>query len=259
MLAPEGVRLDGRVVLVTGAAAGIGAAVARVLARFGADVALCDRDGEGLAATARAIEDHGRRAFPGELDVRDGPAVEAFVARVGADAGRLDGLVNNAGGGFAAPFLEVSAKGEAALVSENFTSVGQLVRAGAPLLRAAPGGGAIVNVTSVEAHRAAPGYAVYAAMKAAVESLTRSLALELAADGIRVNCVAPDAIPTPGTGHRAPPTPLPRRGEPEDVAGAVVYLLSDLSAFVTGTTLHVDGGTHAAGGWRRAPEGGFTL
>ena len=95
-------------------------------------------------------------------------------------------------------------------------------------------------------------------MKAAVESLTRSLALELAERRIRVNCVAPDAIATPGIGTVMPPVPLPDPGRPEDVAGAAVYLASPASRFVTGTTLHVDGGGLAAGGWRRTP-GGFEL
>jgi NAD(P)-dependent dehydrogenase (short-subunit alcohol dehydrogenase family) len=94
-------------------------------------------------------------------------------------------------------------------------------------------------------------------MKAAVESLSRSLALELASRGVRVNCIAPDAIPTPGTGFRAPATPLAGPGRPEDVAAAALYLASDAAAFVTGTTLHVDGGSRAAGGWRRLPDGRF--
>lgn len=109
----------------------------------------------------------------------------------------------------------------------------------------------------MEAHRAAPGSAVYAAMKAAVASLTRSLALELGERKIRVNCIAPDMIPTPGIGPLPPDRPpLARAGHPDDPAGAAVFLASDLSAFVT-ATMYVDGGTWAAGGWRKLPEGGF--
>ena len=118
-----------------------------------------------------------------------------------------------------------------------------------------PAGGAIISLTSIEAFRAAPGYAVYAAMKAAVESLTRTLALELGPRGIRVNCIAPDVIPTPGIGTPPVRTPLPRAGHVDDVAGAALFLASELSGFVTGATLHVDGGNHAAGGWRRGPNG----
>ena len=97
-------------------------------------------------------------------------------------------------------------------------------------------------------------------MKAAVPSLTKSLALELGDRRIRVNCIAPDVIPTPGLeglGELPTATPLARRGRPDDVAGAALYLASDLSQFVTGTTLHVDGGNQAAGGWRRRPDGTF--
>jgi NAD(P)-dependent dehydrogenase (short-subunit alcohol dehydrogenase family) len=118
-------------------------------------------------------------------------------------------------------------------------------------------GGSIVNVTSVEAHRAAPGFAVYAAQKAAVANLTMSLALELGDRNIRVNCVAPDLIPTPGIGPLSPPpkTPLAVMAAPDDVAAAIVFLAGDLSRFVTGSTIHVDGGTAAAGGWHRRPDG----
>ncbi|MER3452549.1 MAG: short-chain dehydrogenase, partial [Acidimicrobiia bacterium] len=181
-----------------------------------------------------------------------------WVAEVGAAfGGRVDVLVNNAGGGFHAPFLGLSANAEDALVRENFTSVTTFVRATVPLMTA---GGSIVNITSIEAHRAGPGYAVYSAMKAAVASLTRSLALELGERMIRVNCIAPDVIPTPGLAglEEAPVrTPLPRRGHVDDVAAAAVFLASDLARFVTGTTLHVDGGNWAAGGWRRRADGGW--
>jgi NAD(P)-dependent dehydrogenase (short-subunit alcohol dehydrogenase family) len=118
-------------------------------------------------------------------------------------------------------------------------------------------GGSIINVTSIEAHRAAPAYAVYAAMKAAVANLTCSLALELGDRLIRVNCIAPDVIPTPGIGSVPVTTPLPVPGHVDDVAAAAAFLAGDLARFVTGTTLHVDGGNHAAGGWRRSAEGRF--
>ncbi|HEX5066239.1 MAG TPA: SDR family oxidoreductase [Myxococcota bacterium] len=244
--------LDGRVALVTGAARGIGRAIARCFASAGADLALCDRDAEGLAEAAREAEAQGRRALTAVLDVREETAVAGFFDAVAAAFPRLDVLVNNAGGGFHAAFADVSAKGQDALVRENFGQVADFVRRALPSLRE---GGSIINVTSIEAHRAAPGYAIYSAMKAAVANLTKTLALELGPRGIRVNCIAPDAIPTPGVGDALPPTPLARRGHADDVANAALYLASPLAAFVTGTTLHVDGGNHAAGGWRRRADG----
>ncbi len=258
-LGPENALLRDRVAVVTGAARGLGAAIAGALARFGADLALCDREEAELQAVAARSEAEGRRVVTGRLDVRRAEAVAEFLERVRESHGRVDILVNNAGGGFEAPFLDVSDRGQEALVHENFTSVTNFVRGVVPLVP--PAGGSIVNLTSVEAHRAAPGFAVYAAMKAAVASLTRSLALELADRHIRVNCIAPDMISTPGMPlpEGPPPTPLPVRGHPDHVAGAAVFLASDLSGFVTGTTLHVDGGTRAAGGWRRGARGGFEL
>jgi NAD(P)-dependent dehydrogenase (short-subunit alcohol dehydrogenase family) len=258
-LDPSAVLLTGRVAVVTGAGRGIGRAVAEAFARFGADVALCDRDGAGLHNTAATVETTGRRAVTAELDVRHSEAVAAFLATVSRDLGSVSILVNNAGGGFEAPFLDVTEKGQNALVDENFTSVTSLVRGVVALVP--PEGGSIINVTSIEAHRAGPGYAVYSAMKAAVANLTKSLALELGPRLIRVNCIAPDVIPTPGTGplpSAATRTPLPLAGCADDVAAAAVFLASDLSRFVTGTTVHVDGGNMAAGGWRRDDTGAFS-
>lgn len=253
-LAPQDALLTDRVAVVTGAAMGLGRAIALAFARFGADLALCDREAEALGETLREVQALGRRGLGEVLDVRDEEAVRSFVDRAAGELGALHVLVNNAGGGFQAPFLEVSAKGQDALVRENFSSVGHFVRAAAPYMAS---GGSIINLTSIEAHRAGPGYAVYSAMKAAVANLTKSLALELGGRGLRVNCIAPDVIPTPGIGEVEARTPLAVRPEADDVAGAAVFLASDLSRFVSGTTLHVDGGNLAAGGWRRGADGGF--
>jgi NAD(P)-dependent dehydrogenase (short-subunit alcohol dehydrogenase family) len=204
-----------------------------------------------------------------ELDVRDADAVDNFLADVEAEFGFVDILVNNAGGTFFSPFLDVSARGEAALIAENFTQVTHFIRRCVPLM--GERGGSIVNVTSIEGHRAGPGFAVYSAMKAALENLTKSLALEFAERRIRVNCIAPDMIPTPGDeglsidaaiaanegnwSHQI----LPDLGSPDDCAAAVVYLASDFSRFVTGTSLHPDSGNLASGGWKRLPDGTYTL
>jgi 3-oxoacyl-[acyl-carrier protein] reductase len=262
---PDAVSLDGRVAVVTGAARGIGAATASTLARFGADLAICDRDAEGMAATAADVEAVGRRCVTGVLDVRDGDAVRTWLGAVEGEYGRVDVLVNNAGGGFYAAFEKVSEKGQRSLVDENFTSVTHFVRGCSDLLSA---GGSIVNITSIEASRAAPGFGVYAAMKAAVESLTKTLALELAPRRIRVNAIAPDAMPTPGDESLADAVSQGERaaygrkvplgwGHVDDCAGAVVFLASDLARWVTGTVLHVDGGSHAASGWVRRDDGTY--
>ena len=253
--------LTGRTAVITGAARGIGRACAELFAACGAGVALCDLRGDELAVVAAGIRELGGDVLSVEADVREPAPTEAFVTAVSERFGSVDVLVNNAGGSFHAPLSDVSAKGEAMLVAENFTSVTRLVRLVTPLMPGA--GAAIVNVTSIEAHQAAPGFAIYAAMKAAVANLTASLALELAERGIRVNAIAPDAIGTAGDDDaraqmlagsaRFDPMllpPLGRRGTPDEAARVVLFLATELSAFVTGTTIHVDGGARAAGGWR---------
>lgn len=254
-LDPSRILLTGRVAVVTGAAVGIGRAISAAFARFGADVVICDRDARNLAAAKEELEGMGRRVLSGVLDVRDAAAVKELFRQVADQFGRVDVLVNNAGGGFQSLFANISEKGEDALVRENFTSVTGFIRHALPLIPRT--GGSIVNVTSIEAHRAGPGFAIYSAMKAAVASLTKSLAVELGARGIRVNCIAPDVIPTPGIGDVPVKTPLVRSGHPDDAAGAAVFLASEMSRFVTGATLHVDGGNWAAGGWRRRADGSF--
>jgi 3-oxoacyl-[acyl-carrier protein] reductase len=258
---PSSVLLTDRVAIVTGAGQGLGKATAVLMGRFGARLAIADRVADTLAETEEELAGDQQPVLARRLDVRDREAVASFLADVASEYGRVDVLVNNAGGTFFTPFLDVTEKGEHTLVLENFVQVTSLVRGVVPLM---PDGGAIVNLTSIEAHQAAPGFAVYGAMKAALAQLTRTLALELAPRGIRVNAVAPDAIPTGGDrdvraemlagGGMYDPAvvpPLGYMGTAEDAAAVILFLASDLSRFVTGTTIHVDGGNWAAGGWRR--------
>jgi NAD(P)-dependent dehydrogenase (short-subunit alcohol dehydrogenase family) len=245
----SGLDFSGKVAVVTGAASGIGRATAVALASYGASVIGCDRDADGLSSLDAKLT--------ATLDVRDVDAVTQFAEQVGAEFGGVDVLVNNAGGTFISLFADLSPKGDETLVRENLLSVAWMTRAFLPLLR---DGGAIVNVTSIEAYRAAPTYAMYGAAKAGVENLTRTLALELGDRGIRVNTVAPDVIATPGVGdlEGSVRPPIGRIGKPEDVASVIAFLASDLASYVTGSTVHVDGGNLAAAGWRRAAEGGWT-
>ena len=175
---PDDALLTGKVAVVTGAGQGIGAACAVTLSRFGCDVAIVDRVPEGLPGVAAEIEAAGRACDRIELDVRDAEATTAWIDRVAERFGKIDVLVNNAGGTFRAPYESVSANAEAALLAENYGQVASTTRAVLP--HVPDRGGSIVNITSIEAHRAAPGFAVYASAKAAVANLSLSLALELA-------------------------------------------------------------------------------
>ncbi len=265
-LTPSSILLSGRVAVVTGAARGIGAATAEALARFGADLAVFDTDAELLPGVAARIETEGRRCVSAVLDGRDGEAVASFLRQAHAELGPIDILVNNAGGTFQSAFADVSPNGEQALIRENFATVTNCVRHGVPLMA---DGGSIVNVTSVEAYHAAPGFGVYAAMKAAVTQFTKTLALEYGHRGIRVNCVAPDMIPTPGDkalSEGAPnmlgglhPTPLRRMGDAGECAAVIVFLASDMAGFVNGASIPVDGGTVASGNWKTRLDGTFGL
>lgn len=258
VLDPSSVLLSDKVAIVTGGARGIGAATAVALARFGADLAICDREADDMARTAAAVEALGRRCLTGLFDVRHPEPREAWLTEVAEAYGRVDVLVNNAGGTFNSPFADINPKGEAALIAENFTQVTGFIRGCIPLMS---DGGSIINVTSIEAHRAGPGFSIYSAMKAAQANLTMSLSLELAPAGIRVNCIAPDVIPTEGermlgdesTDERSQLAPQPwlEGGSVHDCAAAIVYLAGDMSRFVTGSTIHVDGGNLAAAGWKR--------
>ncbi len=271
--------LAGRTALVTGGGGGLGAAIALDLARAGVDLALCDRDEPALERTVAEARELGVTVISRALDVRDPEALGRFFAAFDETFGRLDILVNVVGGTFRADFIDTNPKGWDAIIRTNFMHVLHATQMAAVRMRAAGRGGSIINLTSIEAHRAVPGFAVYGAMKAGIASLARSLALELGPDGIRVNNIAPDITPTEGmVGIRAldgtsveVPTgddartalgdrvaiPMGRKGKLTDVGNCALFLASDLSAYVTGTTLHPDGGAMASAGWFNWPGEGY--
>jgi len=262
---PESVLLDGRTAIVTGGGAGIGLGIARVFVAFGARVAILERDPQRARRVAGELGTGGGEVLGLEVDVRDGEAVEQAVSLTVERLGGIDILVNNAGGVFAAPFLETKEKGWDALYRANLKHIYHCTQSVGRRMVERGRGGSIINVVSIEGVRAAPLYATYAAAKAGAINFTKTLALELAPHGIRVNALAPDICLTEGlrtlmdeaSQERARLTvPLGRLGEPEDLGGAAVFLASDLSRFLTGETLHVDGGTHAAGGWYHHPVDG---
>ncbi|HZU45780.1 MAG TPA: SDR family oxidoreductase [Mycobacterium sp.] len=258
-ISPSDIQLTGRVAVVTGGGAGIGLGIAAGMAAFGASVAIWERDAESCAAAADSIG-----ALGITTDVRDGEQVDAALQRTTAELGTVTILVNNAGGTFFSPLLDTTENGWDALYRANLRHVmlctqrvvHQLVAAGLP--------GSVVNLTSIEGVRAAPGFAAYAAAKAGVINYTKTAAFELAPHGIRVNAIAPDVTVTEGLanlsfgelneiGHAIP---MGRPGSVDEIASIAVFLVSDMASYLTGETLHVDGGTHAAGGWYRHPQTG---
>jgi NAD(P)-dependent dehydrogenase (short-subunit alcohol dehydrogenase family) len=256
--------LEGRTAIVTGSAGGIGKGIALGLAAFGASVVIADKDGAGAQRTASEVQAMGPKALPVTCDGRELDPVTAMVKAALDRFGRIDVLVNNVGGTFREDFLNVSERGWDALIRINLKSVFYCTKAVADEMVRLKTKGSIIQVTSIEAWRAAPGYAVYSACKAGLENFTKTMALELAKHGIRVNSIAPDVIRTPGVSIGGTPDaeeryrrviPLQRIGQIEDLAGPAVFLASDMSAFVTGATIHVDGGNYAAGGWVRDAEG----
>jgi 3-oxoacyl-[acyl-carrier protein] reductase len=262
---PRSADLTGRTALVTGAGAGIGRGIALTLARFGARIGVLELNPETAHRTADEITRAGGDAVALPADARDAGAVAGAIDVAAARFGPVDILVNNAGGTFAAPFIGSTPKGWHALWRANLESVLHCTQLVGTRLVTAARGGSVVNIVSIEGVRAAPLYAAYAAAKAGVISVTRTLALELAPHRIRVNAIAPDICLTEGLEAMVPPNerarwthlvPLGRPADPDDIAGAAVFLVSDLSRYVTGVTLHVDGGTHAAGGWYRDPADG---
>jgi NAD(P)-dependent dehydrogenase (short-subunit alcohol dehydrogenase family) len=259
-MVPSSVLLTDQVAVVTGGGGGIGRGVARALAAFGASVAVWERDAETAASAAKEVGGLGLTT-----DVRESGEVDGALARTVAELGPVSILVNNAGGVFSAPLLETSEKGWDALYRANLKHVMLCTQRVAQTMVESGTKGSVISVTSIEGVRAAPGYAAYAAAKAGVISFTKTAALELAPYGIRVNALAPDITLTEGMAAVAPAgaearfgltIPMGRPGHVDEMAGAAVFLAGSLSSYVTGQTIHVDGGTQASSGWYHHPEDG---
>ncbi|WP_422061549.1 SDR family NAD(P)-dependent oxidoreductase [Sphingopyxis sp.] len=273
-------RLNGQAAFVTGGGGGIGRAIAIRLAEAGADVAIFDIFPERAEEAAARVRDAGRQALPIAGDVMDSDALRAAIDAAATTFGRLDILANNAGGVSARPFLDQSERSMRKHIDINLMSMLVATQAAAKHMVAGGRGGAIINVASIEASRAAPNFAVYAACKAGMLSFTKSMAVEFAEHGIRVNCIAPDHTITPGNqGNRAGPVdpaawkrrsdeevdamnrliPLGREGVDMECGDAAVFLASAMSAYITGVLLPVDGGTWASSGWVRGRDHRWTL
>ena len=276
---PE-IQLNDQVAIVTGGGGGLGRAIGLALAAVGADIVVADIVPQRCEEVCERVQEMGRRALAYPLDVRETDQIEAMVAAAKQHFGRIDVLVNNVGGVAPKQFIDQSERAWRRIIDLNLVSMLAATAAAVPAMIEAGRGGAIINIASIEGFRAAPGYSVYAACKAGMANFTRSLALELAEHRIRVNAIAPDYTETPGlrgniTGPVDPATwikpsathidatarriPLARIGRPEEIGNAAVFLASAMSDYITGTTLHVDGGSLASSGWLRDDAGNWSL
>jgi NAD(P)-dependent dehydrogenase (short-subunit alcohol dehydrogenase family) len=269
--------LSGKIAIVIGGAAGyIGEGVSLALARAGVNVIACDNDREGIAAITKAVAGLPGTVRTSYADVTEPQTLDTFFDKVEAEIGRADILVNVAGGVRRSPFDQTSRADHARDIRLNYGYVIDSCQRAIPLLRKSGNGGSIINFTTIEAHRGAATFAVYAGAKAANTNFSRALAVELGADQIRVNCIATDTNLARASNNALYPEDIarmaalgedamakamaiyvPQRRAPavDDVINGVLFLTSDLSRSITGTTLHIDGGTIAALGWLNWPFG----
>lgn len=239
---------DGRVVAVTGGAGGIGRHICALFGRLGASIVACGRNEAKLDELGEGLRACGIDASTIVANIRDPEQAASFVEAAWSRHGRLDVVVNNAGGQFAAPALDISPRGWAAVVETNLYGTWYVMQAAAKRWAGTADGGCIVNIMTKIGH-AAVGIAHTAASRAGAAGLTRALAVEWAPHHIRVNAVAVGVVTSPGLRNYPPEArpsfghnPMRRLGDPHDVAQATAFLASDGAAFTTGALLHVDGG-----------------
>lgn len=250
--------LTGRVAIVTGAARGLGKALAEGLAKQGARVALGDLNAEGVRATAEGITAAGGEAVSTSVDVADADSAEALVGLAVERFGRVDVLVNNAAIDIIEPIGQVSAEGWNRVVDVDMKGVLNMSQSAIRRMIAQGGGGSIISISSIAAIVGIPGLSSYSAAKGGVNLLTRVMAVELAQHNIRVNAIAPGYLENIMEGAKAEHanpatedrirnrTPLGRRARLSELVGPVVFLASDAASYVTGAVLMVDGGYTAA-------------
>lgn len=272
-------KLDGKVAVVVGGAGELlGRAVTLGLAGAGVRIAACDNDEEAVRTIVPEVDALGSQILSVHADVAEPEALDRFYDQVEAEFDRLDIVVNLVGGVQRRLFLETTREQNARDIRLNYGYVIDSVRRAVPLIRRGSAGGSIINFTTIEAHRGAATYAVYAGAKAATTNFSRAMALELGGDRIRVNLIAPDTNPARGSNSALRPedfarlaelggdadvfadayrmyVPLKEAPTVDDIVNAVLFLASDLSRSITGTTLHVDGGTSAAWGFIDWPHG----
>ena len=252
-------RLEGKIAFVTGADSGIGRATALTFAREGADVAIhVYGDERGAEQTLHAIKAHGRRAEMFEADFTDLNAAEGMIDKVVAALGRIDVLVNNAGMSEGKPSsFDVAADSFSRVINVDLIAPFILARDAARRM-VEQGGGAIVNITSVHEQIPQPGNPAYCAAKGGLSMVTKTMALELADKGVRVNAIGPGMIATPMTAPRIndpvrsedalQKIPMRRPGEAQEIANVALFLASDEAAYVTGSTFFADGGLRQKAG-----------
>jgi NAD(P)-dependent dehydrogenase (short-subunit alcohol dehydrogenase family) len=268
--------LAGKVAAIIGGADGVGRAATLVLAEAGVDIAVCDWNEAAADRIRQEVEALGRRCVSTCEDVRDLSSMPRFYDGVARAFDRLDIVVNVAGGVVTQKIEETSAEQNATDIRVNYGYVIDSVKLAVPLIRKGGRGGSIISFTTIEAHRGAAGFAVYAGAKAAITNFSKAAAVEYGPERIRLNTIAPDTTPSVTSRNALPADVLeaylalpqelraaghkmyiPMQVAPtlDDIANAVLFLASDLSRAVTGTTIHVDGGTMAAAGFVRWPFG----
>lgn len=239
----------GRTAVVSGAGSGLGRAMAALFARLGADLAICGRDAEKLGRAEDFLRGLGAEVLAEPLNIREPEAVAGFIDAVHARFGRLDALVNNAGGQFPQAALEYSPKGWNAVIDTNLNGTWWMMQAAARKWVETGQPGAVVNIVA-DIWRGLPGIAHTCAARAGVVYLSKTVAVEWAPHGIRVNCVAPGCCESSGFGNYPPEgaatfeesNPLRHAGDEWDVAEAVAWMAAPSAKFVTGEVLTVDGG-----------------